>query len=375
MVPALIAPNPPVFPSKSAPVQLQWACSLDDVDAWESAWRDLDSRVGNPLTQFNWIRTSLSAFASDAVPQVVAAFRSDQLVALAPLVSRRVHGIRRLSLAGVNEVFEPGDMVWTDERAMERLVSVLARSGSPLVLDRVGADSLSVQKLKRAYRGRAVIITRPQATCSFIALDETWLEPEQHLNSGRRSDLRRARRKAEQLGPVTTEIHTPDLNELPQLLDLAFDVEAKSCEGQDGRALVNDAHRAVFYRHYAQTACVEGVLRICFLRIGDHVAAMQLAVEQGGGFWLLKVGYDPHFSACSPGLLLMRDTIRYAVEAGLENYEFLGRDVSWTEMWTNTEHPYVSVRVYPIGVRGMAALAADAFAAAVRKWRKRQCKF
>ena len=370
MAPALSTPNPPVSVARTVQLQVQWAYSLEEVDAWEVAWRDLDERVGHPLAQFNWIRTSLSAFSSDAAPQVAAAFRQGQLVALAPLVSRRVHGIRRLSLAGVNEVFEPGDMVWTDERALEKLLSALARGGSPLLLERIGASSLSVQKLKQIYRGRAVVVTRPQATCPFIALDETWLDPEQHLNSGRRSDLRRARRKAEQLGPVTTEIHTPDLNELPQLLDMAFEVEAKSWKGQAGTALVHDAHRAVFYRHYAQAACVEGVLRICFLRIGDHVAAMQLAVEQGGGFWLLKVGYDAQFSACSPGLLLMRDTIRYAVEAGLESYEFLGRAESWTEVWTKTEHPYVSVRVYPIGVRGIAALMADTVVAAVRKWRK-----
>jgi len=371
MVPVLSAPNPPVSAPVIAPLQLHWACSLDEVDAWESAWRDLGGRVGHPLSQFNWIRTGLSAFSNDAVPQLVGAFRQEQLVALAPLVSRRLHGIRRLSLAGVNELFEPGNMVWTDERALERIFSVLARGGSPLLLERIGADSLSLKKLKRAYRGRAVIITRPQATCPFIALDESWLEPEQHLNSGRRSDLRRAGRKAEQLGLVTTEIHTPDLNELPQLLDIAFEVEAKSWKGETGTALAIDPHRAVFYRHFAEAACIEGILRICFLRIGDRVAAMQLAVEQGGGFWLLKVGYDAQFSGCSPGLLLMRDTIRYAVEAGLTSYEFLGRAESWTKVWTETEHPYVSVRVYPIGVRGMAALAADAVVATVRKWRKR----
>ncbi len=161
---------------------------------------------------------------------------------------------------------------------------------------------------------------------------------------------------------MTTEIHTPDLDDLAALVDTAFAVEANSWKGETGTALAHDALRAVFYRQYFEEACTEGILRICFLRIGDRVAAMQLAVEQGGGFWLLKVGYDARFAGCSPGILLMRDTIRYAAEAGLKRYEFLGRAEAWTRVWTSTERPCVSLRVYPVGIRGLAALASDVVA-------------
>jgi CelD/BcsL family acetyltransferase involved in cellulose biosynthesis len=98
-----------------------------------------------------------------------------------------------------------------------------------------------------------------------------------------------------------------------------------------------------------------------------------LALEQGGGFWLLRVGYDQRFAQCSPGQLLVRDTIRYAVEAGLESYEFLGSAESWSERWTNTKHPCVSLWVYPLGVRGIAALVADAASVAYRRWTKQPC--
>jgi CelD/BcsL family acetyltransferase involved in cellulose biosynthesis len=172
---------------------------------------------------------------------------------------------------------------------------------------------------------------------------------------------------------VATEIHAPDLSDLPRLLDTAFEVEASSWKGAAGMALLHDAHRAAFYRQYAEAACVEGTLRICFLRIGDRVAAMQLAIEEDSGFWLLKVGYDARFAACSPGVLLMRDTIRYAAEAGLTTYEFLGRAEAWTQVWTTTERRCVSLRVYPLGVRGLSALAADAAVSLVRTWSKKPC--
>jgi CelD/BcsL family acetyltransferase involved in cellulose biosynthesis len=333
----------------------------------------MDRHVANPLSHFSWTQAFIRVFGRDVSPYLFGAARGGELVALAPLVKKRQYGICRLFLAGVGELYEPMDLAWSDERALERMIASLARGGSPLVFERMVADSLSIKKLKRAYRGRAIVIIRPQASCPYIALDETWLEPETHLNAGRRGDLRRARRKAEELGPVTTEIRTPDLNDLAQLLDTAFEVEASSWKGEAGTALVHDAHRAAFYRQYAEAACEEGILRICFLRIGDRVAAMQLAIEDESGFWLLKVGYDARFARCSPGALLMRDTIRYAAEAGLKSYEFLGRAETWTQVWTATEHACVSVRVYPLGVRGLSALAADGAVAIRQKWSKRKC--
>lgn len=362
-------------PPNAGVATLRWrrATSLDEVDAWEHAWRELDPVVACPLGRFSWTRAFVRAFAADVSPWLVGVMRQGRCTALAPLVRKRLHGVRRMFLAGVGELHEPMDLVWSDERALDRLLRTLARGGSPLVFERVFADSPSIQKLRRAYRFRAVVLARPQSSCPYIALDESWLDPETHLNSERRSELRRARHKAEQLGLVTTEIHVPDLCELSQLLDTAFEVEASGWKGEGGTALAQDAHRSAFYRQYAEAACVEGTLRICFLRIGDRVAAMQLAVEDETGFWLLKAGRDARFAHCSPGMLLARDTIRYAAEAGLKFYEFLGKPEDGTRVWTHSEHPCVSLRVYPLGIRGLSALAVDAAVRLRRKWSRARC--
>jgi len=350
------------------------ACMPDEVCALEESWRALDSASGNPLAHFDWWRTSLAAFADEEAVHVVAIGVGQRLLAAAPLVRKTLGGVRRLFLAGQTELAEPGDLAVADERARRRLIRALAWSGLPLVWERMLADSPTLAALRRAYRGGGFIIVRPRGACPYIDLDETWLEPEQHLNSGRRADLRRARRKAEQLGALGIEIHTPDLGDLSELLDTACEVEARSWKGEAGTALAHDAHRAMFFRQYAHAACVAGTLRICFLRIGDRVAAMQLAIEAGGGFWLLKVGYDPRFAECSPGMLLVRETIRYAVEAGATRYEFLGTSAPWTRVWTQTERATVAVSVYPLGLRGLAALAVDAARGIGNAWRRRQCK-
>ena len=140
---------------------------------------------------------------------------------------------------------------------------------------------------------------------------------------------------------------TPGIADVDRLFDQAMAVEAKSWKGEAGTALAYDGRRAKFFRHYVRQAAREGVLRICFMWIGDTAVAMQIAVEQQQGFWLLKIGYDASFGAASPGMLLMRETIRYSAAAGLRTYEFLGRAEAWTTVWTNQERLTVTVRIFP----------------------------
>ena len=215
-------------PSKSATgrVRFLYARTLDEVDALALRWRQMHRHEAGPLGQFGWARACLSAFPDDAAPYVVAGSCDEKLVAVAPLVKRRLRGVCRLFLAGVEELFEPMDLVWTDERALTRLVRSLARGGMPLVFERMPADSASLQQLRRVYRGRAIVVVRARRGCPHIELDESWVEPQRHLTADDRNALVQARRSAEALGETVTEIRTPNLHDLAELLDTAFDVEA-----------------------------------------------------------------------------------------------------------------------------------------------------
>lgn len=335
----------------------RWIHQMEQLDRLAEAWRGLGR--GLPMTQFAWCRAAAESFSTDKSRRMVVVNRRGRMVGAAPLVAERMGGIVHGSLLGVRELHEPMDLVYRDEAALEELVGELLSWGAPLFLERVLAESPTVKAFGRVGR-RAVVVKRPHPGCPHIALDETWGEPEGKLNSGRRSDLRRAMRQAQRRGPVTWEILKPRVEELPRLWETAVGVEAASWKGTCGTALLHDRERCAFFRRYVEAACGEGMLRLCFLRIGEQVAAMQIAVECSKAFWLLKVGYDPAFASCSPGNLLLCETIRHAARSGLESYEFLGSISDWTRMWTQQERACVSLRVYPVGVRGMAALAVRA---------------
>jgi len=179
--------------------------------------------------------------------------------------------------------------------------------------------------------------------------------------------LRRARRIADGMGRVSVQIVAPSAADLVPLLDEALAVEAMGWKGRDGTALLLDQRRGGFFRRWAAAACDKGILRLCFLRIGGQPAAMQLALESGGRFWLLKIGYSDVFARCSPGLLLMVESIAYAARSGLDSYEFLGTPEPWIGSWTVHARSCVSLSAYPFGAAGLSALARDALRAAPAK--------
>jgi CelD/BcsL family acetyltransferase involved in cellulose biosynthesis len=321
------------------------------------------------LTQHGaWIQACVDALAPSEDLCFVSIGESGTERALAPLVATGHLG--RVGFLGVEAFNEPMDVLAVDEEARDELCAELARRRLALRLARLPAHTGTVQALERAYRGRGVVVVRPCQGSPLVRLDESWCEAESHLNAKRRSDLRRARRRAEKIGPPSIEVHAPDEDALAPILEEVLAVELRSWKGAVGAAILQDEERGPMLRRFAVLAARAGILRLALLRIGTDAVAMQFGCVHGGAFWLLKVAYDQEFRRCSPGQLLAATTIGRAAAEGLERYEFLGVPEDWTELWTNDEQACVTLRTFPYRPRGMALLAGDACGTVVSRVRR-----
>jgi Acetyltransferase (GNAT) domain len=321
-------------------------------------WTLLADAANSPMHQFAWMKACSSVFAGDGKLQFIIV-GADQPSAVGPLVMTGSR-LNRLECLGVDALYEPADFPHSDRNALQHLVQTLVELRCPLLLRRVLADSPVLDALRIEFRNRGVLVTRPSAGYPWIELHPSWIEPESQLSSSRRSSLRRGLRKAQEMGSVGFQITAPKPTELPAMLSEMFRVEAANWKGKNGSALLNDSARRRFYEEYAAAACEKGILRISFMRIGDRIVATQLAVESRAGFWLLKVGYDETYAKCSPGNLLLVETLKYAARRGLKSFEFLGSSEPWTEAWTRQIRPCVTVAAYPRNYRGGAAFICDA---------------
>jgi len=320
-------------------------------------WKILSAEADRPTHHHAWLNSCLDHFAGTC-RRTFLTVGGEKPTAVAPLIMRG-DASHRLEIPGVNELYEPAEFPHANQQSLNALTESIARSALPLVLKRVHADSPLIGALRSAYRHRGFMVVRPVAGYPWISLDDGWRDPESMLSPARRSSLRRARRNAAQIGEIEIEINQVNDASLARALEEAFQIEASGWKGRSGTALASDECRRAFYEQYAIEAHRAGILRLCFLRIAGRAVAMQIAVECGGRFWLLKMGYDESYSKCSPGNLLMIETIRHAASRGLKSYEFLGIADAWTAMWTDQVRPCVSVLTYPRSLRGAWALATD----------------
>jgi CelD/BcsL family acetyltransferase involved in cellulose biosynthesis len=326
----------------------------------ESTWDSISAPWASPAQSYDYIRTCVDIFGlTDRLTVLVVT--NGVCAAIAPLYRSNASG--RLELVGERQLHEATDFRYSRGEEVDALARAIVALGAPLRLGQVPQGSPVIPALRTAYRNRGLVVARPAAGCPGIALDERWAEPELQLNSGRRSDLRRARRIADGLGTVRFDVCPPDPATMEALLAEAFAVEAKGWKARQGSALAVDAKMGEFYRRYASAACRKGVLRLCFMRIDGRAIAMQLAIEAGRRFWLLKIGYDEEFKRCSPGTLLTAETIRYAASTGLSSYEFLGVDEEWIHLWKPEARECVRLQAYPANLRGAWALGGDGVAA------------
>lgn len=327
--------------------------------AIERAWQRLEAAAVLP-TQTRTFHTALAAtFLAGTPIALFLAGGPEAPEALLPLC--HAPGLlARWRLAGAREVYEPGDALLASPAAAAELARGLVAERRPIALDRVPAGSPLIDALRTTMRGRGLCLIRPAEACPTIALDPSWSDPAARFNAGRRSDFRRARRKADELGPVTFDYGCPAPHEFDARFDEAIAVEISSWKRAAGTAIASDPAKEAFFRAYLRSECEQGRLRLGFMRIGDAAVAMQLAVELNGRLWLYKIGYDEAYRKCSPGTLLMLHCLGEAARAGLEAFELLGNAEPWiAELWTEQAMPCVSLRTYPLSLSGMAVLAGD----------------
>lgn len=325
----------------------------------EADWRRLESAASLPSQTFDFHAALAEAMTVDRLREVVTVRDGEETVALLPLCRR--HGWSAgWHAAGPRQVFEPADALCRDRIAARKLAERLAGLSRPLKLDRIPAASLLVDALKTAIKGRGLIALRPAQGSPRIDFAADEPDPEMRFNSGRRSDFRRARRRAEALGAVTFEVRSPTPDEFDDLLREAIAIEQSGWKGDAGTALGSDAAKAAFFRMFLKAASRDGRCRIAFMRIAGQAVAMQLAVEFQQRYWLFKIGFDQQFSRCSPGNLLLLHAMSDAAARGLKGVELLGEVEPWiVEAWTRDATECLRVQTYPFNLRGLAALVKE----------------
>lgn len=324
-------------------------------------WDVLAERVGIPTLSYAWIVAGVEAFHAEDQLSIVTVRRRGELVGLAPLVERRCGAAVRLELIGVSFLYEPSGLLYRDDEALAYLIEALCQMRRPIALARVPVESAVASRFDRGpLASHPGILMKGGISYSLmIPISSGWIAYLEKLSSRRRYDLRRARRRAEQRGPVTVRIFCPKEDELAAGMKEFVRIEAMGWKGRRGSSLKQRPAMRQFFEQYALQASRAGVFRFAFLDVAGIPIAAQLAALYADRYWVFKIGYDEAWSHCSPGWQLLGETIQYAFEQKLASYEFLGSDETWLHGWITERRGYQTISYYPLTWRGLYGLTVD----------------
>ena len=318
-----------------------------------TAWEELAERLGAaPFLRPGWFEAWAEGF--DEPVELLAVKTDGRLSGALPYV-RTAAGVR----SATNPHTPAPGLLAEDEDTARDLAGRLFTLGGHVSLGYLDAASETILRDAARNAGR-LVVTRPLAYRLFLELEGPWESLEGSLPSRLVRDVRRRRRKLEELGQVTLEV-ADGTERLEELLAEGFRLEASGWKAAEGTAIVSSAETQRFYEAVARWSAERGWLRLFFLRVDGRPIAFQLALEHGRTHYFLKGGYDPDDSAYSPGKLLLHATLAHAVEQGLDRYELMGDVEAWKLEWTKTMEERVSLDAYPRTARGLARYAAQAY--------------
>ena len=120
-----------------------------------------------------------------------------------------------------------------------------------------------------------------------------------------------------------------------------------------------------FHREVAPLLAARGWLRLYRLFVDGRAIAAVYGIEAGRRFYYYQSGYDPAWSARSPGMVLVGRTVEEAYARGLTDYDFLRGEEPYKLDWAADRRETCAVRIRAPSLRaGTAAAAEEAYRAA-----------
>lgn len=298
---------------------------------WLPLWRRCPEAT--PFQSPMWLLPWWRAFGQGAL-HVLALRLAGQLVGLAPfyVYPEPYTGVRKLLLLGsgnsdyLDVVLEPG----IEARAMTMIHEHLAtlhtawdvaefmalREGSPLL-----------QSSRMEWRE----LTVERGICPVLELRGVAGVGLPGVPSRKLKQRRYYQRRADQAGANRTELASRKNFEL--FFDAFIRLHGTRWRQRGEAGVLAGAEVVRFHRESAFAMLEQGVLRLYAFWLGHEIVASLYGFTAHERFCLYLGGFDPRYSALSPGTLLIGQAIRDAAQDGCQYFDFLNGEEDYKFSW------------------------------------------
>jgi CelD/BcsL family acetyltransferase involved in cellulose biosynthesis len=358
---AELSPTP--SPAQWLEVDTVWG--LSQFAGLRGAWSELlEQSNAGPFNAWEWLYPWCRRIGADRKPFVMQAKdRTGALVGLMPLgfEYQWVLGrpVRRLAFLGETHVGSDYLDVVARRGREEEVARLFAEAlwelrdqWDVLDLSDLREDSVTVRVLRETFgKYRADLRMSTRYVCPYETLGKGESFDGFLKRTSRRDNfLRRKKWLEKQEGYRIEKTEAPGALAGP-LTDF-FRLHAMRWESDGGSQGIRGSGVESFHRDATQLLAERGRLRMYTMKVGGQAVASVYGILHRDSFIYFQSGYDPAWRNRSVGLVLVGETFKDAIEAGLTEYDFLRGTESYKSDWTTQQRRTVSMRVLSPGGGG-----------------------
>ena len=296
-------------------LQVEWR-ELSALAGIAEEWRGLAARAIEPNVFYEpaFALAAAPVFGAD-VGAVLVRSSAGRLLGLFPARIERWRGGPWAMTVGWTHAFAPLGTPLVDRDEAPPVIAAwldhLSRDPSmpsllllPLLPEQGAFAAALGAVLTRSGRNSAAFGEHQRALLEPGAGREGYID--RAIPARRRKELRRQRRRLEDIAPVTLDTARKAPDVAVALKDFLA-LEASGWKGSAGTAAANDAAIRVFFETGVTALATAGQARIDRLMLDGRAIVTAITLSSGATAWFWKIAYDEDFAHCSPGVQLAVD--------------------------------------------------------------------
>jgi len=330
--------------------------SLSEI--WDSLLRN--SRDNNPIyLTHEWLMTWWRHFGEGTKLNVLLIEKEGQPIGIIPLMRTeyriglfRIRALETIGSLNCNHIglMRSGNREEAISAFLTYLEQEFAKGELVLRLTWVPDDSKFLDLLRRCISAPSknlVMQEKVKTLAPYIVLPATWDEYSRSLSPNRRHILRRKLRSLEKAHTVEFRDCTND--NLDNMLSRFIDLHERRWQSANVSGLFSDPEMEGFYRDIAAQFLKKGWLQFSCLLVDSEVASAEYGFIYNQKFYCAISARDVKYSEYSVGHLHQMFLIKYAIEKGLREFDFLRGDEPYKFHWTESSRRYIN---FVIGKKG-----------------------
>lgn len=335
----------------TAGVQVRVFNDFHSLDMDSRTWNDLvlRSETNSVFQTYEWITSWWKVFGAQRKLLVIAVYRDNQLVGLAPLMEEPA----RVGASAIKFISDGNadycDFILTEPRepVLRAIVECLASRRTEwcsICLNNIPQKSSTVEWLKSLCTEHQLpLLIRHPVDCPTLILEQQENAAAAVLS---KDSLKRPYNYFRTHGDIQfTECTT--VEQAHTLLPQFFEQHIGRWRGTNSPSLFNNLRYREFYSQLLECMLPTGWLVFSVVEFNKQPIAFHYGFEYGGRFLWYKPSFDAKYRKHSPGNLLLRFLLQRAINHDCSEFDFTIGNEEFKRRYSNAVRRNLNLQIFP----------------------------